>query len=44
MQQTIKRQFFRRLIEDITADIYTQKRVSMYVNRMYNDKLIDEKN
>ena len=33
--------FYRRLNEDITVDI--QKRVTVYVNRMYTDDLIDEK-
>ena len=33
--------FYRRLNEDITADI--QKRVTVYVNRMYTDDLFDEK-
>ena len=32
--------FYQRLNEDITADI--QKRVTVYVNKMYNDKLNDK--
>ena len=33
--------FYRRLNEDMTADI--QKRVTVYVNRMHKDKLINDK-
>ena len=33
--------FYRRLNEDITVDI--EKQVTVYVNRMYTDDLIDEK-
>ena len=40
-RQLTDTKFYRLLNEDITADI--QKRVTFYVDRMYNDKLINDK-
>ena len=40
-RQLTDTKFYRRLNEDITADI--QKRVTVYVNRMYKNKLINHK-
>ena len=40
-RQLTDTKFYRRLNEDMTADI--QKRVTVYVNRMHKDKLINDK-
>ena len=40
-RQLTDTKFYRRQNEDITADI--QKRVTVYVNRMHKDKLINDK-
>ena len=40
-RQLTDTKFYRRLNEDMTADI--QKRVTVYVNKMHKDKLINDK-